>query len=98
MAVGGPLVRRFFWGPRAGVGIGGGLDVLHSSGFQVWGTPTRKQNIREFASRRLGPKRHASTEVSALPRVAIGIGFLAPIIRFGAPGGILKYPTEHDGN
>ena len=97
MAVGGPLVRRFFWGPRAGVGIAGGLNILHSSGV-LGAPPTRKQNIRELCISKVGVDEACVNRGERPPRVAICIGFLAPIIRFWAPAGILKYPTEHDGN
>ena len=75
MTVGGPLVRRFFGARGQGWALGADSTYFIHRGFKFGAPPHNKQNIREFASRRLGPKRHASTEVSALPRVAICIGF-----------------------
>jgi hypothetical protein len=77
--------RRMVWGPRAGVGIRGGLNILRALG-QPQGEQTEQQNHKLLPlSRRLGLTTHASTEVSALPRVHLHsarIFVRAPIIRF----------------
>ena len=65
MAVGGPLVRRFFWGPRAGVGIRG--RTQRTSGFGVAPKAAQTQTQAVDFSKVGVDEAHAPTEVSALP-------------------------------
>ena len=99
---GGRGSRPAAWFGARGQGwaFGGGLNVLHSSG--VFGrTPTtNKTPASNYCISKVGVKEACVNRGERPPPRGNlhRIRFLAPIIRFWAPAGSFKYPTEHDGN